>query len=83
MDEDECNSTIDQAENEHSDSGSSVLSLRYSSSPFQSRKSSSDAEECWHRVEPYSYEPEDSGTEDPIESSDDETGRERLNNTEW
>ena len=83
MSEDECNSTTDQAENEHSDSGSSVLSLRYSSSPFGSRKSSSDTEDSWHRVEPYLHKPEDSGTEDPIESSDNETGHKRLNNTEW
>ena len=83
--EDEYNSVIsaaDGTENEESSPASSVLSLRYSSSPFDSHNSSSDSDESSHKVQPYLYEPEDSGT-DTTESSDDETARERLNNIEW
>lgn len=51
-----------------------------------SHNSSSDSHENSDddgRVEPYLYEPEDSGSEETSESSDDDSQSERLNNTEW
>ena len=87
MAEDEISSTTaSEAENDDSSCASSVLSLRYSSSPFESHNSSSDSHENSDndgRVEPYQYEPEDSGSEETSESSDDDSQSERLNNTEW
>lgn len=80
MAESECSGTTDESENEESSGASSVLSLHYSSSPFESRNSSSGSE---GRVEPYLYEPEGSGSEETGESSDDDSRRERLSNTEW
>ena len=77
--------TAGEAENDSSCT-SSVLSLPYSSSPFESHNSSSDCHENSDdngRVEPYLYEPEDSGSEEISESSDDDSQSERLNNTEW
>ena len=77
-----------RVKNDDSSCASSVLSLRYSSSPFESHNSSSDRSSHENsdddgRVEPYLYEPEDSGSEETSESSDDDSQSERLNNTEW
>ena len=83
MAESECSGTTDESENEESSGASSVLSLHYSSSPFESRNSSSSSEDSQGRVEPYLYEPKGSGSEETGESSDDDTRRERLSNTEW
>ena len=74
MAEDEYNtavSTANETENEESSPTSSVLILHYSSSSFESHNSSSDSDESSHRVEPYLYEPEGSGTEDTREYPDD------------
>ena len=51
-----------------------------------SHNSSSDCHENSDdngQVEPYLYEPEDRGSEEISESSDDDSQSERLNNTEW
>lgn len=83
----ECSSVVsssyDEPENDDSSWTSSVLSLRYSSSLFESHNSSSDDEDS-HRVEPYLYEPEAEGSPDAAgESSDNDSPTERLDNTEW
>ena len=83
MIEEEHSSTTDEAESEDSSRSSSTLSLRYSSSPFDSCNSTSDADEDSHRVEPYMYEPERSSSDEADESSDEDALTERLNNTEW
>ena len=82
MMEEEHSSTTDEAESEGSSRSSSTLSLRYSSSPFESGNST-DADEDSHRVEPYMYEPEWSSSDEADESPDDDALTERLNNTEW
>ena len=83
--EDESTSAVESG-TEDSSSRSSVLSLRYSSSPFVDHNSSSDSDEGSRRAEPYLYEPEDSdsdshGSEES--SSVDENRQERLENTDW
>ena len=75
-------SSHEETESDDSSRTSSVLSLRYSSSPFMSHNSSSDKDS--HRVEPYLYEPEAEGSSEAAdESSDDDYRAERLGNTEW
>ena len=76
-------SSHEETESDDSSRTSSVLSLRYSSSPFMNHNSSSDDEDS-HRVEPYLYEPEAEGSSEAAdESSDDDYRAERLGNTEW
>ena len=50
-------SSHEETESDDSSRTSSVLILRYSSSPFMSHNSSPDDKDS-HRVEPYRYEPE-------------------------
>ena len=79
-------SSHDETENDYSSRSSSVLSLRYSSSPFASHNSSSDddGDSDSHRIEPYLYEPEaESSSDAGGDSSDDDSRTERLGNTEW
>ena len=83
MAEEEYSSATVETENDDSSRTSSILSLRYSSSPFESHNSSSDSDEDSHRVEPYLYEPEESSSDAAGESSDDDSRTERLDNTEW
>ena len=83
MSEEEYSSTSDEASSVDSSRTSSVLSLHYSSSPFESHNSTSDTDEDSHRVEPYLYEPEQSSSDEADESSDDDARHERLGNTDW
>lgn len=83
MAEVEHSSITDSEESEVSSHTSSVLSLRYSSSPFASQSNTSDSEEDSHRVEPYLYEPEQSSSDDAHDSLDDDGRTERLGNTDW
>ena len=87
MAEDEYNSAIsaaDKTKNEESSPTSSALSLHYSSPPFETHNSFSDSDKSLHRVQLHLHEPEGNGTcTNTRESSDNETGHEKLNNTEW
>ena len=80
MSEEEYSSTTDEAGSKDSSRTSSVLSLCYSSSPFDSHNSTFDTDEDSHRVEPYLYEPEQSSSD---EAGDNDARTERLDNTEW
>ena len=86
MSEEEESTSAEESGIEDSSSRNSVLSLRYSSSPFIDRGSSSDSDESSRRVEPYLYELEDSDSPSHSSgegSSVDENRQERLDNTDW
>ena len=73
MAEKEYRSTMDNAENKYLSRTSSALSLRYSSSQFDSHNSASDTDEESRRVEPYLYEPQQSSSDEAGgKSSDDD-----------
>ena len=66
----------------HSSDGD--LSMQYSSSPFESDRSSSVSADMPDTVEPYMYEPEAIIDNDPpsVSSSDDSTSL-RFGNNDW
>ena len=71
-----------------SDTRSSSLSLQYSESSFEGASLGESDPESGSRIEPYLYEPEDSEGESIVGSGgtdgeDDDSARERLDNTDW
>ena len=74
-------------DNELSSHSNSELSLQYSSSPFEGHSSPPESDEEFQpeesTIEPYMYEPENSGDEEAEDSSDDDSRTDRLDNNDW
>ena len=72
-----------------SDVHSSSFSLQYSESSFEDASLGESDPESGSRIEPYLYEPEDSEGESSVtgpggtDGEDDDSARERLDNTDW